>query len=102
MRRGKRRDRDVPAPGATRGKAAIGHAILLPLRPEGTGNRALAILSAFSPLCSFPADTQRESSAPKPVTRPWIPLRREDGLERVGENPKFAIGPCIHTDPSHT
>src|SRR6266481_3970370 len=39
-------------------------------RPDGAGQSHLARLLAFSPL-SFPR--KRESSAPKPVTRPWIP-----------------------------
>src|SRR6266446_10566345 len=51
---------------------------------EAAGQSHLARLLPFSPL-SFPRE--RESSAPKPVTRPWISrLRGNDGNREV-ENP---------------
>jgi len=46
------------------------HSLLTPAPIKGAEQSHPAMLLPFSPL-SFPR--KRESSAPKPVTRPWIP-----------------------------
>jgi len=54
-------------------------------RPHGAGQSHLArLLPFFSPL-SFPR--KRESSAPKPVTRPWIPASAGMTATERSENP---------------
>jgi hypothetical protein len=77
-----------PHPGPLSGRHILWKSpmarFLLPLRPSGAGQSHLARLLPFSPL-SFPR--KRESSAPKPVTRPWIPACAGMTATERSENP---------------
>src|SRR5712664_2517580 len=60
------------------------HSLLTPAPIKGAEQSHPAMLLPFSPL-SFPR--KRESSAPKPVTRPWIPACAGMTATERSENP---------------
>src|SRR4029077_3553047 len=65
----------------------------IPPPPSRAGQSHLARLLPFSPL-SFPR--KRESSAPKPVTRPWIPASAGMTATERPENPRaIAFGETV-------
>src|SRR6266481_7495485 len=88
MRRENRRDRTFP-PLALHGKRHW-PCHLFSLSALKAGQSHLAILLPFSPL-SFPR--KRESSAPKPVTRPWIPACAGMTATERSENPNACPAP---------